>query len=79
MSEEEQAHSPRVENRKLTISVIMAVFGMIAGLVSLGVLCYLLYLSIIKGNTKVALGIVAIIATAVAIFVLNKRRNNSIN
>jgi len=73
MSEEEQKHIHKIEGRQLTVSVIMAVFGIIAGLISLATLCYLLYLAIEKENTKISLGIVGIIGTVVAIFVLRKK------
>lgn len=73
MSEEEQKHMHKIESRQLTVSVIMAVFGILAGLLALATLCYLLFLAIEKENTKISLGIVAIIATVVSIFVLRKK------
>lgn len=74
MAEKEEKHVHKIENRQLNIAVMMAIFGVISGLIALGTLCFLLYLSIEKGNTNVALGIVGIIGTVVAIFVLNKKK-----
>lgn len=48
MSEQEQQHVQRIENRKLTISLIMAIVGMSTGVMVLGVLCYLILLAIEK-------------------------------
>jgi uncharacterized membrane protein len=73
MAEKEEKHVHKIENRQINIALIMAVFGVVSGLIALGTLCFLLYLSIEKGNTNVALGIVGIIGTIVAIFVLNKK------
>lgn len=73
MAESEEDHVHTIERRQLTVSVIMATFGILSGLGALGGLLYLTYLSLEKGNTEVCLGIIAIIATVVAIFVLRKR------
>lgn len=51
----------------------MASLGMLCGVVALGVLCYLLYYSVEKDNTTVAVSITAILAGVIAIFVLRKR------
>ena len=75
MSEEEQRHSHKIENRQLTVSVIMAVFGIISGLIALGTLCYLLYLSIEKENTGISLGITGIMGTVITIFVINRKKS----
>jgi len=79
MSEKEQIHFHRIERTKLRIGIIMALLGMFCGVVALGVLCYLLYYSIERDNTAVAVGITAIIASVVAIFVLQKRLNKKEN
>lgn len=76
MSEDEQKHVHKIESRQLSVSVIMAVFGMLSGLLALGTLCYLLYLSIEKSNNQVSLGILGIIATVVGIFVYRKKTEN---
>lgn len=73
MSEEEQVHNHKIENKQLSMSVFMALIGMLAGLSAMGVLCYLLYLSIVRNNTEIALAIVAIMAGIVGIFVLKKK------
>ena len=73
MSEDEQRHVHKMEGRQLTVSVIMAIFGMISGLLALSTLCYLLYLSIQKEDTKISLAIVGIIVTVVSIFVFRKK------
>lgn len=75
MSEDEQRHVHKIESRQLTVSVIMAIFGILSGLMALGTLCYLLYLSIEKENTEISLGIVGIIATVVGIFVYRRKSN----
>jgi uncharacterized membrane protein len=75
MAEQEQKHIHSIEKKQLNVSVLMAVFGILAGLIALSTLCYLIYLSIIMQNTGVALGIVGIIGTVVTIFVLDKRKS----
>lgn len=75
MSEEEQRHIHKIENKQLTVSVTMAIFGIVAGLISLGTLCYLLYLAIEKQNTEISLGITGIMATVIAIFVINRKKS----
>lgn len=73
MAEAEEQHMHKIESRQLTVSVIMAIFGILSGLLALGSLCYLLYQAIEKENTEISLGIVGIIAAVVAIFVLRKK------
>jgi len=75
MSEKEQIHFHRIERTKLRIGIMMALLGMFCGVVALEVLYY----SIERDNTAVAVGITAIIASVVAIFVLQKRLNKKEN
>ncbi len=75
MSEEEQRHIHKIENKQLNVSVIMAIFGILSGLIALGTLCYLLYLAIEKENTEISLGITGIMATVIAIFVINRKKS----
>lgn len=75
MAEEEQKHIHSIENKQLNVSVIMAVFGIISGLIALGTLCYLLYLAIEKQNTAISLGITGIMATVITVFVINRNKS----
>lgn len=77
MAEEEQKHVHSIENKQLKVSFMMATFGILAGLIALGTLCYLLYLAIEKENTSISLGITGIIASVITVFVLNKRQKNN--
>lgn len=75
MAEEEQRHIHKIDNKQLTVSVTMAIFGIVAGLISLATLCFLLYLAIEKQNTEISLGITGIMATVIAIFVINRKKS----
>jgi len=72
MAESERVHIRKVEMTKLWAGVAMTVWGMLCGMAALCTLCYLLYYSIEKENTKVAIAIVAILSGIVAVFVLRK-------
>lgn len=73
MAEKEQNHTHKVEQTQLKTSIIMAGLGMLCGIAALGVLCYLLYYSIEKENTPVAIAITGILVAVVSIFVFRKR------
>lgn len=73
MAEKESIHTHKLENKQLNIASSMAIIGILSGLLALGTLCYLLYLSIEKENSTIAVAIIGIIAVVVSIFVFNKR------
>ena len=75
MAEREQKYVHSMSEKHLNILNRITVFGIICGLLALISLCYLLYLSIEKGNTTTSVSITAIIGGVVSVFVLRKRLN----
>lgn len=73
MAEKEQSHTHSTEKTQLRTSIIMAGLGMLCGIAALAVLCYLLYYSIEKENTAVAIAITGILVAVVSIFVIRKQ------
>lgn len=73
MAEKEQNHSHKVESKRNTTILIQSSIGLLAGLITMGTLCYLIYFAIASGQTSVAITIVGSMAAIIGVFIYKSK------
>ena len=75
MAEKEQAHVHEMDKTTQRFAILQISVGLLAGLLTMGCLCWLIYFAITSNLPEVAIAIVTAMAAIIGVFVFRNRNS----